>query len=197
LQQDADRDLNDFFVFRIGSPSNDLQGAPRGGARFPVESMVAGRVFGRFHVDVGIGDVLSGEPERLAGDDLLDFAQIAPATALAIPRPQQFAEKLHALTFPWKGRTNTRVKDLADLVVLIERGQMNKAMVQIAVRNTFAARQTHEVPSDIPPPPPAWADDFAEMARETGIAATDLLAAYACLSEYWADVRTITPSSSS
>lgn len=100
LQAAASRDLGDFFTFRKAAGSSELQGAPEGGARFPVEALVAGRRFAQFHVDVGIGDALSGVPEVLRGDDLLDFA-----------RAQQFAEKLHALTFPWKDRPNTRTKD--------------------------------------------------------------------------------------
>lgn len=189
LQGDAGRDLGDFFVFRIGPPSAELQGAPGGGARFPVNAVVAGRTFARFHVDVGIGDTLIGEPERLVGDDLLAFAEIAPATVLAIPLPQQFAEKLHAFTFPWSDRPNTRAKDLADLVLLIERGRLDPARVADAVRRTFAARRTHVAPTDIPEPPEAWAQEFEAMARETGIAASDLATAHLQLSQFWIAVR--------
>ena len=36
----------------------DLDGAPYGGARYPVESIMGGRTFVKFHLDVGIGDVV-------------------------------------------------------------------------------------------------------------------------------------------
>ena len=37
LQAGAALDLKDFFVFSIGQPTQDLEGAPYGGARYPVE----------------------------------------------------------------------------------------------------------------------------------------------------------------
>lgn len=185
LLEAAARDLADFFVFRVGPASTELQGAPLGGARFPVEATVAGRVFARFHVDVGVGDVLTGEPEALMGEDLLAFAGVAPASVLAIPKAQQFAEKLHALTYPWSGRTNTRSKDLVDLVALIDRAQLDPVKTLDSVRRTFETRRTHEVPGEIPAPPDAWAKEFAAMAEEAGIAERDLHAAHRRLAEYW------------
>ena len=98
LQAAADNDMSDYFVFQIGSPSSELQGAPGGGARFPVNALLAGRSFGRFHIDVGFGDPAISAPEELIGQDFLAFAGVPPAKALAIPKAQQFAEKLHAYT---------------------------------------------------------------------------------------------------
>ena len=67
------------------------------------EAVLVGKVYARFHIDVGCGDAIVGESERLVGDDFLSFAGFGPAMVLAIPRAQQFAEKLHADTFPWSG----------------------------------------------------------------------------------------------
>jgi hypothetical protein len=48
--QDAGRlNLNDFFTFRVGAPMMDLDGAPYGGSRYPVEAMMAQRTFVKFH----------------------------------------------------------------------------------------------------------------------------------------------------
>ena len=125
LQEAVDVDNGDFLTFRIGEPKGELTNAPQGGARYPCEALFVGKIYARFHIDVGIGDAKADEPERLTGDDLLEFAGIAPAVVLAIPQPQQFAEKAHAYTFPWSGRPNTRTKDLVDLVLLIERGLLD------------------------------------------------------------------------
>jgi hypothetical protein len=122
IQEAVDVDLGDYLTYRIGAPRQELTNAPLGGARYPCEAVLVGKTYAKFHIDVGCGDALAGEPERLAGDDLLAFAGIPPAAVMAISRPQQFAEKLHAYTFPWAGRLNTRTKDLVDLVLLIERG---------------------------------------------------------------------------
>jgi hypothetical protein len=112
LQDAAEADLGDYLTFRIGSPSTELAGAPLGGARFPCEALMAGRSYGRFHIDLGFGDDPGDEPDVLFGDDLLAFADIAPARVLALPKPQQFAEKIHAYTKPWSDRENMRTKDL-------------------------------------------------------------------------------------
>lgn len=129
LQESAAIDLGDFLTYRIGEPKKELTNAPGGGARYPCEAILVGKVYARFHLDVGCGDARIGEAERLTGDDLLAFAGIDPVEVLAIPEPQQFAEKIHAYTFPWKGRVNTRTKDLVDLILLIERGAVDVAGV--------------------------------------------------------------------
>ena len=45
--------LDDWFEFTIGPPTIDLTAAPYGGARYSVETRMDGRIFARFHLDVG------------------------------------------------------------------------------------------------------------------------------------------------
>jgi len=188
LQEAAEIDLHDFLTFRIGAPSIDLTGAPLGGARFPCEAFLAGKTYGRFHIDLGFGDDPGDEPEELAGDDLLAFAEIPPAKALAIPRAQQFAEKVHAYTRPWNDRENTRTKDLVDLVLLIETNSVKPGEVAVAVKRTFDRRATHDVPKVLLKPPSSWGDDFNAMAGEAQIGAKDLESAYDVVSRFWSEV---------
>jgi len=185
LQEAADHEFEDYFVFRIGEPKQELTNAPKGGARYPCEAVLVGKVYARFHIDVGCGDALVGEPDRLVGDDLLSFAGIGPTTVFAIPKAQQFAEKLHVYTFPWVGRLNTRTKDLVDLVLLIERGLPDPEQIQRALEVTFATRGTHPLPQDLPPPPKKWATEFIAMAGEAGLSTTDYLNAFAVLEGFW------------
>ena len=149
----ADTDLGDFLTFRIGEPKGEFTNAPNGGGRFPCEAVLLGKTYAKFHLDVGIGDAVVGEPERLTGDDLLEFAGIDPAVALAIPKAQQFAEKIHAYTFPWSGRLNTRTKDLVDLVLLIEREPPYHAHIRSALSgDIFHARNTPSPPNPVRTP---------------------------------------------
>lgn len=67
LQSSVSKDLKDFFVFAIGQPIMDLNAAPEGGARYPVSASLAGRVFAKFHLDVGMGDVTIQPMELLEG----------------------------------------------------------------------------------------------------------------------------------
>lgn len=173
LQGAAGVDADDHLVFRVGVPRGELPGPPEGGARFPVIAVLAGREYARFHVDAGFGDAVVGEPEVLTGDDFFGFAGLAPARAIAIPKSQQFAEKIHAYTFVWTDRVNTRVKDLVDLVMLIERGELDPVRTMAAITATFAKRRAHGVPRSLPDPPAAWAAEFAALAKEAGIGVMD------------------------
>jgi hypothetical protein len=50
--------FGDWFEFSFGPPVMDLTAAPYGGARYPVEDRMDERIFARFHLDAGIGDVV-------------------------------------------------------------------------------------------------------------------------------------------
>lgn len=133
LQESAAAGLPDYFEFRIGQPSEELGGAPEGGGRYPVEARMDGREFARFHVDVGIGDEVIEPLDAVAGKDWLDFGGIAAPSFPAISAEQQFAEKVHAYSLPRGARTNTRTKDLVDLVLLIGIGKLDKIRVKTAI----------------------------------------------------------------
>ena len=141
LQEAAAFSSDDFFVYTIGEPIADLDAAPYGGARFPVEARLDGRVFVGFHLDVGIGDAVMEPLEVIEGRDWLGFAGIASPSLYMIPREQQFAEKLHAYTLPRKGAANTRVRDLVDMVLLIQSGTLANDKVAEAIRVTFERRR--------------------------------------------------------
>jgi predicted nucleotidyltransferase component of viral defense system len=117
LKMLALRDLGDFFTYQIGDVQTDLDNAPYGGARYPVSSFIDGKLFVRFQLDVGC-DAIVSNIETLQGKDWLGFCGIVPPIFKMISVEQQFAEKLHAYTLPRENRTNTRVKDLIDMVLL-------------------------------------------------------------------------------
>ena len=120
LQDELVKSLDDWFIFRLGAPTADLRAAPLGGARFPVQAHLDNRLFARFNLDVGLGDAVVSEPEWITGHELLSFAGIPPARIAMMPLDQQFAEKIHAYSFPRE--QPSRVRDLVDLVLLIENG---------------------------------------------------------------------------
>jgi hypothetical protein len=79
------------------------------------------RIFARFHLDAGIGDVVLPRRETIVCREWLGFAGIQPSRVRMIAREQQFAEKLHAHTLP-RDSANTRVKDPLDMTLLIAPG---------------------------------------------------------------------------
>lgn len=185
IQESVDFDPGDFLSFRIGEMRKEITNAPGGGTRFSCDAILLGKVYQRFSLDVSFGDFDFGKPERLVGEDFLDFAGLDPAIVFAIPKAQQFAEKIHAYSFPWQGRINTRTKDLVDMVLLIERANLDLDEVRDALRGTFGSRQSHPLPDVPPSPPQAWAIDFPGMAEEANLSTTDYLVGYAILNEYW------------
>ena len=185
LREAAAANLGDGFEFRVGMPMADLDAAPDGGARYPIEARLDNRTFTTFHLDVGVVDAVATQPEWLTGQDVLGFAGIPPARAAALSREQQFAEKIHAYTLPRGERTNTRVKDLVDLVLLIELGLPDVELVKQAVRATFERRATHSIPVALAPPVVEWRAAFAQLAAEVDLRAATLDAAFAEVATFW------------
>jgi hypothetical protein len=172
LQRATSVQLPDFFTFIVGEAMAELNQAPEGGARFPVDARLDGRTFVKFHVDLGVGDEVLEPLEELVGEDWLGFAGIAAVSVPALSGEQHWAEKFHAYTRPREGGTNSRVRDLVDLVLIIERQQLSSARIRAAVNATFVRRSTHPVPAHVPPPPSDWAKPFAALAAECGMAYT-------------------------
>jgi hypothetical protein len=164
----ASLDLADGFVFQVGESILDLDAAPQGGSRFPVQARMAGRPFVGFHVDIGIGDDLIEPTDEIEGEGWFDFAGLPRPEFRMISREQQFAEKLHAYTRPRTVRDNSRVKDLVDLLLLM-RTQMEPRRLRENIERTFAHRATHPIPPELAPPPESWRIRFAELAAQCGI----------------------------
>jgi Nucleotidyl transferase AbiEii toxin, Type IV TA system len=172
LQEAMRANLDDFFEFLVGEAGGDLDGAPEGGSRYPIQAQMDGRDFARFPVDVGIGDEVIEPLDVVTGKDWLGFGGIAPPSFPIISAEQQFAEKLHAYTLPRGGRTNTRTKDLIDMMLLIRSGNLEQKKAVAAIRATFTRRATHEVLHKLDSPPAGWTPVFDALVKECGLAMT-------------------------
>jgi hypothetical protein len=188
LQIAAAINLQDYFTFLIGQPMMDLEGAPYGGARYPVDARMDGRTFARFHLDVGLGDKALQPLHKLESKDWLGFANIGTGTFTIISKEQQFAEKYHAYTRPRTDYPNSRVRDLVDMVLLIQSSDMDVALIEKAIAITFGSRKTHAVPNEVPQPPDNWSIPFKAMAVECQIN-TDIQSAVALLTTFMNAVR--------
>ncbi|MCB1119259.1 MAG: nucleotidyl transferase AbiEii/AbiGii toxin family protein [Chlamydiia bacterium] len=179
-------DLNDFFVYRIGEAQLDLDNAPYGGARFPVSSFVDGRLFVRFQIDIGL-DILVSHIEKVKGNDWLEYCGIPSPILSVITEEQQFAEKIHAYTLPRDGRVNSRVKDLTDLLLLLEKRKFDLASCKQVLQTVFRVRGTHPLPEKLLPPPDHWENIFQKMAKECGIN-PEITHAFARVNNFFQDV---------
>ncbi|GAC1415602.1 MAG: hypothetical protein NVSMB53_14260 [Gemmatimonadaceae bacterium] len=90
LQRAAANDLKDFFRFTIGAATEELDGAPYGGVRFPVSSFIGAREFEQFSIDVAANESYESF-DQLTPANRLDFAGIESTTIRAIPVERHFA----------------------------------------------------------------------------------------------------------
>jgi predicted nucleotidyltransferase component of viral defense system len=169
--QDAGRlDLGDFMAFEINPDKEHPEivgdGILYDGYRFRSECRLAGKLYGQpFGVDVAFGDPIFGDPEIIAADDVLAFADISPPTLRLYPIEAHIAEKLHAYTMP-RSRPNSRVKDLPDIALLATIRPIDAKKMRDALEQTFTFRKTHTLPDKLPDPPSAWNVPYTAMARE-------------------------------
>ena len=189
LQDEVKKDLSDWFVFYIGLPMKEFDQAVYGGWRYPVEARVANRVFTKFHIDIGIGDAVISDAEWKKGEDVLQFAGIEPAYVAMLPIEQHFAEKIHAYSYPRDKRPFSRMRDLVDLVLLIEQGLPEKKLVVSAVKATFVRRGTHDIPQVLEAPPETLADSYGQLAEDCGVAKKTMAEAFSFLREYWIKLK--------
>ena len=111
------------FSFRVQKPvALAVDSGGRGAWRFSVEAWLAGKPFAGIRLDVAARGEELAITEQLKLPGCLSFADIPARSIQAVERRQHFAEKLHALTRDYGDRPNTRIKDLVDLVLLIEDG---------------------------------------------------------------------------
>ncbi len=168
LQQLASINLDDYFSYALGEAQLDLDNAPYGGARYPVSSFIDGKMFVRFHLDVG-GDILTSSTETVTTPDWLNFCGISAPTVKTISIEQQFAEKIHAYTLPRGDRLNSRVKDLVDIMLLKEMRSLDLEKLSINLQKVFKIRSTHALPLQLPAPPSEWIEPYSALANECGL----------------------------
>lgn len=103
------------------------------GARIPVQA------------DIGFGDVVTPEPERVEYSTLL--GSLAPLLR-AYPRETVVAEKYQALVY--LGMANSRMKDCYDLWVMVQQFAFVGLTLSEAIDTTFARRKA-ALPQQSPP----------------------------------------------
>lgn len=96
-------------------------------------------------IDVGYGDAITPEPERVSFPVLLE--DMAAPVMRAYPAYTVVAEKYHAMVS--LGMVNTRLKDYFDLWVLAKHVRFDPEILQKAIAATFARRGT-PIPQELP-----------------------------------------------
>jgi len=109
-------------------------------------------------IDIGFGDVVKPEAEKINYPTLLDFPS---PRVWAYPREAVVAEKFQAMVA--LGMANTRMKDFYDLWVIASQFSFLEPLLVEAIKATFARRGT-QIPIDVPI---ALSEAFAEDPGKT------------------------------
>jgi hypothetical protein len=172
-------------------PTGDRDAPQRARQKRPCRSQspaanLAGKPFASVRLDVAARaeELASTEKLQVPGA-LAAFDRLSPPQVEVAAPAQHFAEKLHALTRDHGERLNTRIRDLVDLMLLIELELVRAPEVLTVVRHVFKGRGTHPVPGDLPDPPTGWARDYAEAAAATSLRARTAEEAMLRLRSFW------------
>lgn len=179
--------FGDYFAFDVPAPTPlaiDEAGDPAW--RFRVQAALDDRLFETVGLDVVERPQEISRTVRMTFPSLVSFADL-PAVEVEVVEPQQhFAEKLHAYTRSYEDRTNTRVKDLPDMVLLIEDGLAPDADLYDVVAHVFETRGLQSVPEVFPDPPSGWEERYVSIAEGMDIRARDLGSAVEFVRGFWA-----------
>ena len=167
--------------------ADDMAGRPAW--RLPVRALLAGREFASVRVDLVARPEELVATERLPLHGALAFAGFPVRDIEVVAPGQHFAEKLHALTRRWPDRESTRVRDLVDLILLIEDGRLDPRQVRDVAGHVFQVRRLHALPDEIPDPPQSWSTTYAMLADGLDLQATDIVDAMTTLRRFWATAR--------
>ncbi len=96
-----------------------------------------------------------------------------------------WAEKLSAYLRRYDDRPNTRVKDLVDLVLLIEHGLESDVRLHEAVVTTFNRREQKLPDANLPSMADEWAEPFASMAGGLALGAASASEAHSLVERFW------------
>lgn len=171
----------------IGEPFRDLMADDAGYLtwRSRVTASLAGKYFGRVQLDVSPRGHELRHTDRVPLPNALAFAGIAAPEVEVIDVHRHAAEKYHAMHRDHGERQNTRVRDLVDLVILIEASLLEPGKLRPAVVSVWAERERSEPPERYVEPPASWVSPYERMAADADLRHARLRDAVALAADLW------------
>jgi hypothetical protein len=180
-------DLDDWFGFRVGKlevEKSDLHET----LRFRVTSLLDSRLFENFHVDVNSENILIEEPELIQTSKYLEFAGIEALQIPCYSLSQQIAEKIHALTSIYSSGEVSRIKDLIDILMVIDNCELSASRLRNAITQTFEQRKAQKFPISSPVISSKYAQNYSKLSKEIGLMQQTLEEANKALDEFLSPV---------
>jgi hypothetical protein len=135
---------HDYVTFTVGAPErlrDDGGGFPTW--RGKVGAQLADKPFGRVQLDVAPRARELHDTDRLAIPDSVAFAGVPGVEVEAVDIHRHAAEKFHGMLRDFGERENSRVRDLVDLIILLEHGLLVRERTAAVVRSVWLEPQQH------------------------------------------------------
>ncbi len=160
--------LNDGFTFRaVRAQAMRVDVAGAAAWRIRLSAHLDGAFFELVVLDlVAQNAEVVGATERLVVPPPLALDGIGEVTVEAVDVYQHAAEKFHAYSRIYaQERPSSRVKDLVDLVLLIEAGLLTEpGQLHARLKVVYSVRDETSPPASLPSPPGDWANPYAAQA---------------------------------
>lgn len=160
----------DGFRFAVGVPSRMTEdGGGHLTWRVAVDVELAGRRFGAIKLDVSPRAHELDVTDTVALPNALDFAGFATVDVEIVDIHRHAAEKLHGMLKDFGERENSRVRDLADLMLMLDAGLLSAPQLSAAVTEVWAERDATTPPTPFPELPTSWPQRYERLAAENAI----------------------------
>lgn len=178
---------DDGFAFSVGVPSRLTE--DEGGEatwRVTVGATLASRSFGALKLDI------SPRAHELDATDVVElpntlaFAGVTTVKIEIVDVHRHAAEKFHGMLKDFGERENTRVRDLADVMLLIEAGLLTPGKLAESVVAVWTERNRAAPPTAFPELPPSWPARYEALAAANGIDPSSFTEAEQQATSLWA-----------
>lgn len=153
--------------------------------RLSIEARLAARTFERFVVDIVTPTTEPDEVEWIELGHRVSFAELPTVRLAVIDLRTHWAEKLSAYVRRYGDRPNTRVKDLVDLVLLIDHGLEPNQELFGAVSRTFDRRSQVLPDASVPSMAAEWVEAFEPLAHDLELTTPDAFTAHELIQQFW------------
>ncbi|MGE0000054.1 MAG: nucleotidyl transferase AbiEii/AbiGii toxin family protein [Ilumatobacteraceae bacterium] len=175
----------DRFVFAVGVPEGMAEGAQHVSWRARVEARLADTTFGSIQLDIAPRPYELTDTDHVELPSLLAFAGVPASVVEIIDIHRHAAEKLHAMTRDFGDRENSRLRDLVDLVLMLEHEMLTSSLLAARTTAVWAEREQSNPPRDLPPLPESWANRYGPLTEQLDIDTRSYPSAVTIVADLW------------
>lgn len=153
--------------------------------RAAVDARLAGRRFGSIKLDISPRAHELGATDIVTLPNALDFAGCGTVDIEIVDVHRHAAEMLHGMLKDFGERENSRVRDLADLMLMLDAGLLSPRLLTMAVADVWAERNSAAPPPAFPELPTSWPSRYERLAAENGVEPPSFTAAAERAAALW------------